>query len=102
MIFHQHKQVHISGLQEEEWHPDIEATAHITDRAGNLTNVIPYDGSSNVTISKGEQLQITHIGNGKIRKNDSRPLCNVLVVSHIQKKKIIICLLVDKRFSLLL
>lgn len=60
--------LHISNLQEEEWHPNTGATAQITDKPGNLNNLTPYHGSSNVTVGNGEQLQITHVGDRKIGK----------------------------------
>nr|CAD1835675.1 unnamed protein product [Ananas comosus var. bracteatus] len=53
--------LHITDVHDDEWHPDTGANAHITDKPGNLTNLVPYSGSDSVMVGDGTSLPITHI-----------------------------------------
>lgn len=63
---------------------DTGASAHITNDAGNLTNLAPYIGSDKVIIGDGSRLHISHIGD-YVKYNNIK-LNDVLVVPKIQKK----------------
>lgn len=68
--------MHIFYPNDEEWHPDTGATAHIANKLGNLLNSVPYYGSDGVMVGNDESL-----GN-----NDySLQLHNTLVVPRIKK-----------------
>lgn len=58
--------MHLSDFQDNEWFPDIGATAHITKNPGNMTNLVPNKVSDSVMVANAEQLTISHIGEGKI------------------------------------
>nr|CAD1840445.1 unnamed protein product [Ananas comosus var. bracteatus] len=58
--------LHITNVHDDEWHPDTSANAHITDKPGNLTNLVPYFGYDSVMVGDGTFLPITHIATTSI------------------------------------
>lgn len=86
--------LHIFDSHDDEWHPNTEANAHITDKTGTLIDLIPYHGSNNVMVGNDESFKITHIDMGNIdNKSCNIPLQNVLVR---QIKKNLLRLTVNK------
>lgn len=77
--------IQLSNSQDAEWFPDTGASSHITAKAGNLTNLIPYHETDSVMIGNGKCLPISHIGEGKIYNGTTvLPSKNVLLAPTIK------------------
>lgn len=86
----------ISNDQDNEWFPNMGASAHMTADHGKLQSLIPYYGSEKIMVRNGESIDITHIGSKSINVGSNQlKLDNVLVVLDIKKSLILIvnCLL---------
>lgn len=71
---------------DSEWIADTEATSHMTNDPGKLSNLRQYSGSDEVVIGNGETLAITHLGDTSIgNTGPSLHLKNVLLVPSLSR-----------------
>ena len=69
------------------WLPDTGAGAHMTNDAGILSNVRPYQGNTCIAVGNGDILDISHVGDTSIPLSSGAtlPIKDVMVVPGIQK-----------------
>lgn len=65
---------------------DSGATTHILNDTGKLSKVMHYKGNDTILVGNGENLNIFHIGEGKLEtKSSTLDLKNILVVPNIKR-----------------
>lgn len=85
-----------------DWFPDTGATAHVTDNAGKLSNLVPYKGADSVMVGNGARLRISHVGTGNIPTE----FCNIYTSERCfscssNSEKFAFCVKTHSRLSML-
>lgn len=77
--------MHMAESTNADWFPDTGATAHVTDNAGKLSNLVPYKGADSVMVGNGVFLIMLEPVIFQQNSATYIPLKDVLVVPAIQK-----------------